>query len=246
MPGNCAVEVGEAPRRPSPASASTTAALLGVRAQRRRDADLHRHARPGRRLDRVDLGQVLGDARPRARPRRCSPTPRRSSCRSRRRPGRASSTVIAWRFTVNHAALGQPVVAARPRLARVARDVRPPAGRRGSCAATRRCRPSGTPTRCRDRAGAARSGSRCRRRRAACCRRCAPTARRAGPCGRCRSGSAGRGGRAQRVQAHAVRVVAELGLGVGQERRAAQPALSGFQSSPPSVLSNTPPPDSPM
>ncbi len=39
----------------------------------------------------------------------------------------------------------------------------------------------------------------------------------AGRCGRCRSGSAGRGGRVQRVQAHAVRIVPELGVRVGEE-----------------------------
>ena len=50
----------------------------------------------------------------------------------------------------------------------------------------------------------------------------------------------------QRMHAHAVRVVPERGVGVRQRSRMAQPVLSGCQSFPPSVLSNTPPPDRPM
>ena len=105
----------------------------------------------------------------------------------------------------------------------------PPACRRDSSAATRRCRPSGTPTRCRDRAGGARSGSRCRRRRAACCRRCAPIVPPAVPSGRCRSGSVDTAGRGAADAAARVRVVAVLRPpGRGRSRR---PSLRSAASS---------------
>ena len=90
----------------------------------------------------------------------------------------------------------------------------------------------------------ARSESRCRRPCAAWRRRCASSVRRDGRAGRCRSGSAGRAGRDARVHLDAVRVVAVLGSGSGR-KSAAQPALSGRQSAPPSVDSNTPPLETP-
>ena len=134
-----------------------------------------RHPQLGR-LHRVDLAAGAARCRSSARLRRGSPTARRWSCRSRGRPDRCASAVIAWRFTVHQAWLsGRPASSRCQRLAAVARDVDARACRRGSCAARRRCRPSGTPRRCRRRAGAPPSGSRCRRPASACSCRCAST-----------------------------------------------------------------------
>ena len=189
--------------------------------------------RPG--LERVDLGQVRRDRRhdaPSSVLAQISPlvVPKYTPT------GSPSSTVIAWRFTVNHARSGSPPSRRVHDVARVAGDVRPRAGRRGSCGATRRCRPSGTPTPCRDHAGAARSGSRCRRRRV-------------GMLSPMRIPAIGGAVDAVdaavvllvqpigplRVQAHAVRVVPELRRRGSGRKSPRTPALSGCQSLPPSA-----------
>ena len=89
------------------------------------------------------------------------------------------------------------------------------------------------------------SASRCRRPTSACCRRCAPSASRGGRGDRCRSGSAGRAGRDCSTGARNAGRARTPGRACGR-KVAATPWLSGFQSRPASVDSNTPPLDMPM
>ena len=174
--------------------ASTTSRCAGVRAQRRRDADLHR---PWLRPTRASRSRAGGTAmQVQRRLRRCSPRPRRSWCRSRRRRVVRCRRVIAWRFTVNQARSGSPRRSGSTTspASRVDVDGGPAvrAGARPDVGAVHREDPHGVGVarmqldREPDVADVA----------SACCRRCAPSARRRGPCGRCRSGSAGTAGRA--------------------------------------------------
>ena len=137
--------------------------------------------------------------------------------------GSPSSTVIAWRFTVNHARSGSPASQPRPRLARVAGDVHGglPVGARARphVGAVHREHPRGV--------GIARMQLDREADVADVARHVVADAhppalgpvhavdaavvllvQAVGP---------------QRMQPHAVRVVAELGLGIGKERRERNP-----------------------
>ena len=84
----------------------------------------------------------------------------------------------------------EPAILPLPRSRRRRACGTQPASRRGSRAATLRCRPSETPRHSRDRADAARSGNRCRRRLSASRGRSGAIPRPADPADRCRSDSA--------------------------------------------------------